>query len=421
VIFFYGLSVDFALLTSWEGVNFYMKLLDFLIPIIYIIENNPERRFAMAENANGTKEPPNEKNYEAQEIPEVEESQASPESPNEGSALVGNDKNNPHTFTPMTRKDLQKFLEKTEMKTETEITIKEIDINLLKPHPRNATIYGNEDVSELVALIKEAGKIIVPLVINKESVIISGHRRWIAAKELGFETVPCEVKNYSSDEDELQELIFYNQTREKTAEQKIRESMTLEEVYASEAYKRKIANLKQNQSVMDNLAKSDEAGATRDKVAQKAGLSSGRTYERGKTVIEKIDELKKDGKNEDAELLVDRLNKSVSGAEVLATKIDSLSEDDKRNLRSGKVRLGAIVPKTNNEDVITKPPSEYILFMEQLEKIEDAITALNNLSTLGESDKKKQKIQAKIENQIGSLQKLLETSSSDELKDESEV
>jgi ParB-like chromosome segregation protein Spo0J len=382
----------------------------------------------MSKNINSTKESSNEKKEETkkdelQEVLEVEESQPSSDSLSEGSTLVENDKNENVRSKAKPEKELQKETEKKE-----EVTIKEIDVNLLKPHPQNATIYGDEDVSELVALIKEAGKIIVPLVINKDLVIISGHRRWKAAKKLGLKTVPCEVKNYSSPEDELQELIFYNQTREKTIEQKFRESMALEEVYASEAYKRKIAKLKQNKPVKDNSAKSDEtgttpdeAGATRDKVAQKAGLSSGRTYERAKTVIKKIDELKRDEKNEDAELLAYYLKKSVSGAEYLATKIVSLSEDDKHNLRIGKVRLGVIVAKTKNEDVITKSPSGYTLIMDQLNIIEAAITALSNLDLLEEGDKEKQKIQSKIANQIENLSELLETSSFGESEGESEV
>jgi hypothetical protein len=116
------------------------------------------------------------------------------------------------------------------------------------------------------------------------------------------------------------------------------------------------------------------------------------------------------------------LNKSnsVSGTEDLATKIASLSEDDKRNLRTGKVKLRAIVPKTKNEDVSTKSPSEYTLVMEQLKKIEDAITVLNNSSTLEESDKKKQKIQTAIKNQIENLEELLKTSNFGEAKEGNE-
>jgi ParB-like chromosome segregation protein Spo0J len=278
-------------------MNLSLKPLDFSILIIYIIENNPERRFVMSTNTSATKELPNEKNHEIQEAREVEENQASQVSPNGESTSVENDKDEPCLFKPVLRKEHLKkeLLEKAE-ETKKETTIKDIGVDKLKPHPQNEKIYGNEDVSELVALIKEAGEIIEPFVINKDFVMISGHRRWLAAKELGYKTVRCEVKNYSSPEEELRDLIFYNQTREKTKEQKFRESMALEEVYASEAYKRKIAKLKQNQSVMDNSAKSDEASTTRDKVAQKAGLSSGRTYDRAKTVIKKIDELKKDEK-----------------------------------------------------------------------------------------------------------------------------
>jgi ParB-like chromosome segregation protein Spo0J len=376
----------------------------------------------MDKNTKDTKELPNEKDHEPQENCEVEENQPSQESTNEGSAPVENDKSETILFKTVSRKEyLKRKLQEKAEETKKEITIKEIGVGELEPHPRNVMIYGDEDISELVALIKEAGEIINPLVVNKEFVIISGHRRWLAAKKLGLKTVPCEVKNYSSPEDELQALIFYNQTREKTTEQRFRESMAMEEVYAAEAYKRKIANLKQNQSVMDNSAKSDETGTTRDKVAQKAGLSSGKTYERAKTVIKKIDELRKNEKNEDAKLLAYYLKKSVSGAEILAKKIDLLSENNKSNLKTGKVKLGDIVPKTKNEDVITKSPSEYTLVMDQLKIIEDAIAALNNISTLGEGSKKKQRMQSKIENQIRSLQKLLQTSNSGESKERNEA
>ena len=64
----------------------------------------------------------------------------------------------------------------------------------LIPHPRNEEIYGrDEDVSDLIGLIKESGRIENPIIINPDNVIISGHRRWLAAKsdELQLEVGPC--------------------------------------------------------------------------------------------------------------------------------------------------------------------------------------------------------------------------------------
>ncbi|HEY9831638.1 MAG TPA: ParB N-terminal domain-containing protein [Stenomitos sp.] len=69
----------------------------------------------------------------------------------------------------------------------------QVDPRLLRAHPRNSSIYGEEDVTELVELIRQSGWI-KPLVITSSLSIISGHRRWKAVLELGWSTVPVEVR-----------------------------------------------------------------------------------------------------------------------------------------------------------------------------------------------------------------------------------
>ena len=100
--------------------------------------------------------------------------------------------------------------------------------------------------------------------------------------------------------------------------------------------------MKQNRTDMDELAISEDwaknediGGATRDKVAKEAGLSSGKTYERGKKIILEADKLKEEGREDDAELLIYLLNnKSVSATADLANEaiLDSLSKDEKQEL-----------------------------------------------------------------------------------------
>jgi len=262
--------------------------------------------------------------------------------------------------------------------------IKEVKTDLLKPHPQNERIYGQEDVSDLVSLITERGRIVDNLVVNKSNVIISGHRRWLAAKELGLQTVPCEIVDFASPEEELEELIHYNAGREKTFEQKIRESMTLEEIYSAKAEKRSMSNLKNVGVDKVKLATSTEMdenseeyaddevrGATRDIVAKKAGISSGKTYERGKKVVLEVDKLRSVGKEDDAELLITVLNKSASAAEDLATKIDlgSLSEEEKDCLRQGRASVRSLVPKEVERETSAKPKTEYALAKEQTKMI----------------------------------------------------
>ena len=103
----------------------------------------------------------------------------------------------------------------------------DVEVEKLQPHPKNPTVYGqDEDVSDLVDLIKMSGnKIVERLIVTKDLVIISGHRRWKAAMKLGMQTVPCEFVSYESPEDELLNLFMYNAKREKTNEQRAREGI----------------------------------------------------------------------------------------------------------------------------------------------------------------------------------------------------
>ena len=64
-------------------------------------------------------------------------------------------------------------------------------INELKPYENNPRI--NDDAVEYVAnSIKEFG-FKVPIVIDKDNVIVTGHTRYKASKQLGLKEVPCIV------------------------------------------------------------------------------------------------------------------------------------------------------------------------------------------------------------------------------------
>lgn len=67
--------------------------------------------------------------------------------------------------------------------------IKEININELKPYEHNPR-HNEAAVAPVANSIKEFG-FKVPIIIDKDNVIIAGHTRLKAAKLLGLETVPC--------------------------------------------------------------------------------------------------------------------------------------------------------------------------------------------------------------------------------------
>lgn len=66
-----------------------------------------------------------------------------------------------------------------------------IDIDNIKPYSKNPRI--NDNAVEYVARsIKEFG-FKVPIVIDKNNVIVAGHTRYKASKQLGLEDVPCVI------------------------------------------------------------------------------------------------------------------------------------------------------------------------------------------------------------------------------------
>ena len=234
---------------------------------------------------------------------------------------------------------------------------KKMKVAELKPHPKNEEIYGlDEDISDLLEKIKRSNTVHT-LVANSKNYILAGHRRRKVCIQLGIKSVDVEIRDFDSEEEEIEFIIDNNATRDKTAEQKSREAKALKEVESVLALKRKsiggkggfkdVANsphlLKQEQDVnhTSNLLHSEiqDQGKSRDIVAKKVGLKSGREVERGIRTINTIDDLTENGRSEDAELLRGVLNnRSISAAEELAKKIDTVDipDEDRDLIKAGK-------------------------------------------------------------------------------------
>jgi ParB family chromosome partitioning protein len=290
-----------------------------------------------------------------------------------------------------------------------------VEVDKLKPHPRNELIYGmNEDVSDLVALIDARGEIISPLVIKDDFTIISGHRRWKAAQELGYTAVPCEFASYDTEDEELADLILHNADRDKTLAQKAREGMTLEATFASEAFLRKIAALKQNRTDMGKLTTSEdvdseedtEKGLARDKVAKAVGISSGTKYDRIKRVLNRADELKNEGKDDDANLLLDTIDRSASAAcNLLKVDIEKLTSEQREEIKAGKLSPRTFLPQ--KEDKAKDMKTIYAGAMDEVKAIEQSMKTLKGSIAHIESDKKRGTLRIQLEKQMGTIQSLM--------------
>jgi hypothetical protein len=75
--------------------------------------------------------------------------------------------------------------------------IEKIALKKLKPYEQNAKVHPGDQVDKIAGSIEQFG-FRIPLLIDKNNEIISGHGRYLAAKKLGIEAVPCiRAKNLS--------------------------------------------------------------------------------------------------------------------------------------------------------------------------------------------------------------------------------
>lgn len=70
-----------------------------------------------------------------------------------------------------------------------EFRIEQLPLETLRPHPRNARVHSKRQIHQIAASIEEFG-FNNPLLIDREGVILAGHGRFEAAKELNLSSVP---------------------------------------------------------------------------------------------------------------------------------------------------------------------------------------------------------------------------------------
>lgn len=174
----------------------------------------------------------------------------------------------------------------------------------LHSHPVNVRIYGNETLDkEFVESIGKVG-ILEPLIAvefafadeKPKFYIVSGHRRWMAAKQLGLRKVPVRDggKLYHGDTQEERELslernlLEANRQRLKTPEQLSREFEERKRIHSALADIRRKKVLKQGDSgpVKEEFP---ERGQARDLAAKETGIWSGKTAEKMSAVVQLAD------------------------------------------------------------------------------------------------------------------------------------
>src|SRR5271166_1045986 len=95
------------------------------------------------------------------------------------------------------------------------MTIETWPLDRIKPYERNARKIPQRAIDKVAASLKEFGWQ-QPIVVNKAGVIIVGHTRYLAAKQLGWTEAPVHVaKNLSAAQEKAYRLAD-NRTNEET-------------------------------------------------------------------------------------------------------------------------------------------------------------------------------------------------------------
>lgn len=90
--------------------------------------------------------------------------------------------------------------------------MQQININELNPHPRNSEFF-DDMTGDAWNAFKESistSGIIEPIVVTQDMVIVSGHQRVRAAKELGLSAIMVDIRKYENDDKVLKDLIETN-------------------------------------------------------------------------------------------------------------------------------------------------------------------------------------------------------------------
>lgn len=94
-----------------------------------------------------------------------------------------------------------------------ELKIEYLPIKALKPYEKNTRKHQKKDIDNIARSIEKFG-MNDPIGIYKDNIIVEGHGRLLACKQLGMTEVPCVRLNHLTDEQRREYAIAHNATAE---------------------------------------------------------------------------------------------------------------------------------------------------------------------------------------------------------------
>ena len=134
------------------------------------------------------------------------------------------------------------------------------NLSVLKPNPINNEIYSQTDLTDLILSLETNGQL-EAIVLNKDNVILSGHRRYYSMLQLNW--TDCDVRHLNVESDVVA-LIEFNRSRIKSVNDILNESRYLEKELKKEIGRGRTATKERSGKKMKTIIE----------VSKKLGLST---------------------------------------------------------------------------------------------------------------------------------------------------
>lgn len=271
--------------------------------------------------------------------------------------------------------------------------MQQFNIDELKPHPRNNEFFDDisgEKWEELLESIRKRIKDnkrgnIEPIIITQDKVIVSGHQRVRAFKELKIPTIEAEIRIYKSEDDVLLDLLESNIRRRgeiggsaKKVGKRIKE---LERLYGIQNGS---SSFQGNQyEVVTN--KSEAPKKTQEQLAAQMGISVDtlQNYKMLADMIPELDELVTTGIVTKTTALAMMRNLSEDEQIELISSMDTTKKITKNEVQKYINEINQLKSQSAKEKIIDK--TDYGLenkYKEAMSQISNLKTKINNLEIM---------------------------------------
>jgi len=149
--------------------------------------------------------------------------------------------------------------------------IQMIDPVRLKPHPKNAKIHTDKQIDRIAKSMENTGGSVVPIVVDEDFTILSGHGRWMAHKKRGDVQCPVVITSGLSDSQKLKFLLADNQTNAMTGNENDAVAAILQELDAAQI---DISDIGFSEKELDKFLSYEEEEEERDILGEASEESS---------------------------------------------------------------------------------------------------------------------------------------------------